>query len=77
MNSAFPFPFSFPFPRSCVLPAGQGREEHPLPTQAPWTVFLGNLAFDVTESDVNNFFSGLSVRRWSRFSRSCHDDACG
>jgi hypothetical protein len=38
------------------------REELPLPTQAPWTAFVGNLAFDVGESDVANFFDGLTVR---------------
>ncbi|KAI9726539.1 MAG: hypothetical protein M1834_008981 [Cirrosporium novae-zelandiae] len=37
------------------------REELPLPTKPPYTAHLGNLAFDVTQIDVENFFDGCSV----------------
>ncbi|KAF9223582.1 hypothetical protein BS17DRAFT_780855 [Gyrodon lividus] len=33
------------------------REDLPLPTQPPFTAFIGNLAFDVTESELEGFFS--------------------
>lgn len=33
------------------------REELPLPTQPPYTAFIGNLSFDVTEEDIANFFA--------------------
>ena len=38
------------------------REDLPLPTQPPYTAFIGNMTFDLTEADLENFFSGLSVR---------------
>jgi hypothetical protein len=37
------------------------REDLPLPTQAPYTAFVGNLAFDLTETDLEQFFSPLKV----------------
>ncbi|KIJ12009.1 hypothetical protein PAXINDRAFT_54322, partial [Paxillus involutus ATCC 200175] len=33
------------------------REDLPLPTQPPFTAFVGNLAFDITESELEDFFS--------------------
>ncbi|KAF9243569.1 hypothetical protein BU15DRAFT_86502 [Melanogaster broomeanus] len=33
------------------------REDLPLPTQPPFTAFVGNLAFDITESELESFFS--------------------
>jgi len=38
------------------------REDLPLPTQPPYTAFVGNLAFDLTEHDLESFFAGLKVR---------------
>ncbi|KAG9017199.1 hypothetical protein FRB90_001367 [Tulasnella sp. 427] len=32
------------------------REELPLPTKPPYTAFVGNLAFDISEHDVEEFF---------------------
>ncbi|KAG8930365.1 hypothetical protein FRC00_001184 [Tulasnella sp. 408] len=32
------------------------REELPLPTKPPYTAFVGNLAFDISEHDVEDFF---------------------
>ncbi|KAF2873836.1 hypothetical protein BDV95DRAFT_593137 [Massariosphaeria phaeospora] len=37
------------------------REELPLPSKPPYTAHLGNLSFDVTEGDINDFFSGCEV----------------
>ncbi|TDL25479.1 hypothetical protein BD410DRAFT_784469 [Rickenella mellea] len=37
--------------------AGPPREEIPLPTQPPYTAFIGNLAFDLTESELEAFFA--------------------
>ncbi|TFY74557.1 hypothetical protein EWM64_g9453, partial [Hericium alpestre] len=38
------------------------REDLPLPTQPPYTAFVGNLAFDLTEGDLEGFFSALKVK---------------
>lgn len=38
------------------------REDLPLPTQPPYTAFIGNLAFDLTEMDLEEFFAGYKVR---------------
>ena len=32
-----------------------------LPTAPPYTAFLGNLAFDVEEEDITEFFGDLKV----------------
>ena len=32
-----------------------------LPSQPPYTAFVGNLPFDVTEEDIRNLFRGLRV----------------
>ncbi|KAK3069610.1 hypothetical protein LTS18_000284, partial [Coniosporium uncinatum] len=37
------------------------REQLPLPTKPPYTAHLGNLSFDATEGDVQDFFTGCSV----------------
>ena len=38
------------------------REEVPLPSQPPYTAFIGNLAFDMTENDLASFFSPHQAR---------------
>lgn len=40
---------------------GPPREDLPLPTQPPYTAFIGNLAFDLTEADLESFFGTLKV----------------
>ncbi|KXN84556.1 putative RNA-binding protein sce3 [Leucoagaricus sp. SymC.cos] len=35
------------------------REDVPLPTQPPYTAFVGNLAFDLIEGDLETFFQGV------------------
>ena len=40
---------------------GQGREELPLPTRPPFTAFVGNLAFETIEDDLQGYFEGLEV----------------
>lgn len=37
------------------------REQLPFPTQPPYTAHLANLSFDVTQDDVQNFFTGCDV----------------
>ena len=37
------------------------RESLPMPTKPPYTAHLGNLSFDVTTSDIQDFFSACSV----------------
>lgn len=37
------------------------REELPLPTKAPFTAFIGNLAFDLTEPEVEEYFAPHKV----------------
>ncbi|PPQ82330.1 hypothetical protein CVT26_013149 [Gymnopilus dilepis] len=38
------------------------REDVPLPTQPPYTAFVGNLAFDLTESELEQFFNGIKTK---------------
>ncbi|KZT19245.1 hypothetical protein NEOLEDRAFT_1102546 [Neolentinus lepideus HHB14362 ss-1] len=38
------------------------REDLPLPTQPPYTAFIGNLAFDLTETELGDFFGGSKVK---------------
>ncbi|PPQ91825.1 hypothetical protein CVT25_000272 [Psilocybe cyanescens] len=38
------------------------RDDVPLPTQPPFTAFVGNLAFDLTESELESFFSGIKTK---------------
>lgn len=37
------------------------REQLPLPTKPPFTVHLGNMPFDATNGDVEDFFTGCDV----------------
>ena len=37
------------------------REQLPLPTKPPYTVHLGNMSFDATEGDIQDYFAGCSV----------------
>ena len=37
------------------------REEVPLPSQPPFTAFVGNLAFDLTEDELGAFFGPHEV----------------
>ncbi|KAH9945487.1 uncharacterized protein BXZ73DRAFT_96476 [Epithele typhae] len=40
------------------LDRGPMREDLPLPTEPPFTAFIGNLTFDITESELEEFFDG-------------------
>jgi RNA recognition motif-containing protein len=42
--------------------SGMQRDDLPLPTQPPYTAFIGNLAFDLTEMELEDLFSPLKVR---------------
>ena len=37
------------------------RDALPLPTKPPFTVHLGNMSFDATEGDIQDFFGSCSV----------------
>lgn len=37
------------------------RPELPLPNQPPYTAHIGNMAFDTTQADVNDFFNDCAV----------------
>ena len=37
------------------------REALPLPSRPPYTVHLGNMSFDATEGDIQDFFAGCEV----------------
>ncbi len=37
------------------------REALPLPSKPPFTVHLGNMAFDATDGDVEDFFAGCEI----------------
>ena len=39
------------------------REDVPLPTQPPYTAFVGNLPFDLTESELGSFFGPHEVSK--------------
>ncbi|KAL1727110.1 hypothetical protein EV714DRAFT_254246 [Schizophyllum commune] len=41
---------------------GPPREEVPLPDRPPYTAFVGNLAFDLTEQELGDFFQPLKVK---------------
>jgi len=41
---------------------GPPREDIPIPTQPPYTAFVGNLAFDLTENELEQFFSGVKTK---------------
>ncbi|KAG6811208.1 hypothetical protein H0H92_008570 [Tricholoma furcatifolium] len=38
------------------------KEDVPLPTQPPYTAFIGNLAFDLTESELEGFFAPMKTK---------------
>ncbi|EAU85647.1 hypothetical protein CC1G_10919 [Coprinopsis cinerea okayama7 len=40
---------------------GFAREDVPLPTNPPYTAFVGNLAFDLVEDDIANHFADLKI----------------
>ncbi|KAH8825121.1 hypothetical protein DL96DRAFT_1612005 [Flagelloscypha sp. PMI_526] len=42
--------------------AGPPREDLPLPTAPPYTAFVGNLAFDLTETELEDFFAPLVMK---------------
>ncbi|KAJ6577285.1 hypothetical protein B0H19DRAFT_552040 [Mycena capillaripes] len=42
--------------------AGPPREDLPLPTQPPYTAFIGNLAFDLTEQELGDFFESSKTK---------------
>ena len=37
------------------------REQLPLPDKPPYTAHLGNLSFDVTDGEIQDFFSACEV----------------
>src|SRR5438045_1295986 len=37
------------------------REQLPLPDKPPYTAHIGNLSFDATQADVQEFFAGCDV----------------
>ncbi|GBE88454.1 hypothetical protein SCP_1302690 [Sparassis crispa] len=41
--------------------SGHFHEDLPLPTEPPFTAFIGNLAFDLTEGELEDFFGGLQT----------------
>ncbi|TFK40088.1 hypothetical protein BDQ12DRAFT_680318 [Crucibulum laeve] len=41
---------------------GPPREDIPIPTQPPYTAFVGNLAFDLTEQDLEQFFGDTKTK---------------
>ncbi|KAH9925538.1 uncharacterized protein B0H18DRAFT_1008889 [Fomitopsis serialis] len=41
---------------------GPPREDLPLPTEPPYTAFIGNLAFDITEGELEEFFGPVQGR---------------
>lgn len=43
------------------------REEVPLPTVPPFTAFVGNLAFDMSDSELGDFFNPHKVREYLTF----------
>ncbi|BGP28051.1 translation initiation factor eIF-4B [Rhodotorula toruloides] len=38
------------------------RAEVPFPTAPPYTAFVGNLSFETSEAEIEDFFTGLSVK---------------
>lgn len=58
-----------PIDRS-ILPTAPRAAREPnvdrsrLPRSPPYTAFLGNLPYDVSEESIKNFFRGLAVRKW-------------
>ncbi|KAG5723855.1 putative RNA-binding protein sce3 [Termitomyces sp. T112] len=42
--------------------AAPPRDDIPLPTNPPYTAFIGNLAFDLTETELEEFFAPLKAK---------------
>lgn len=51
-------------PRDARFGNRSERAPQPLPTAPPYTAHLGNLPFDLTEPEVENFFKGSKVRNF-------------
>ena len=47
-------------PMSRPLPSSSGP--HPIPTNPPFTAYLGNLPYEAEEKEIKEFFAGLHVR---------------
>ncbi|KAJ3183090.1 hypothetical protein HDU87_007512 [Geranomyces variabilis] len=43
-------------------PSASGRPQGQVGDQPPWTCFVGNLAYDTTERDINTLFGALRVK---------------
>ena len=54
-------PFQNTSTDTCPWTGYSVREELPLPDKPPYTVHLGNLSFDATVGDVNDFFTGCEI----------------
>ena len=54
---------------------GPPREDIPIPTQPPYTAFVGNLAFDLTENELEQFFSGIKVSERSFLFEGRHHES--
>lgn len=53
------------------------REELPLPTQPPYTAFVGNLPFDITDGELGDHFAPNEVRSPEHLPSVTHDILCG
>ncbi|KAL5485734.1 TIF3 [Sanghuangporus weigelae] len=53
------------------------REDVPLPTNPPFTAFVGNLAFDLTEGDLGSFFGSDDVVKGAKIIRDRDDKPKG
>lgn len=54
------------------------REEIPIPSRPPYTAYVGNLAFDAVEEDIEVFFQGMAVCRLEAGEEySCADERRG
>ncbi|KAI0077270.1 RNA-binding domain-containing protein [Panus rudis PR-1116 ss-1] len=41
---------------------GPPREDLPLPTEPPYTAFIGNLSFDISDVDIEDFFGASKIK---------------
>lgn len=70
-----------PIDRS-ILPTAPRSAREPkidrsrLPRSPPYTAFLGNLPYDVTEDSIKDFFRGLAVGLASKHTRSTGCSGC-
>ncbi|KAJ2911341.1 hypothetical protein MD484_g9073, partial [Candolleomyces efflorescens] len=51
-------------------------DEVPLPTQPPYTAFIGNLGFDISEADIANHFSDFRIN-WVKIIKDTDDKPKG